>query len=335
MADAFEAMRKRMRAGFDDFPILSAVLGVSKESASCDCQKRYNTFELKSRGTGKARAISAPCQHLKLMQRALLDRILCHVAPHDAAMAFVRGRSIASNARRHHRATHIFTTDICSFFPSITAAHLSPMFEKRFRHLSSDAIKEIIDLVTDEGRLPQGAPTSPHLANLVMFDFDERCSWFCDRLGAVYTRYADDISISAKDAETLRHIASVVAEGLRALAMQVNPEKTRHLGPLHRKTVTGLDIGGERIRPTRTFRKKTAALVRMSVRYPDKMQRHRSRVCGYLAFWHGVDPADRELAKLVSAMGLDDWTERILAASAFERQFDGTCDYTLGGQIPF
>jgi hypothetical protein len=324
----------------DDFPILSAVLGISDEDAICECRRPYNSFEFKARGSNKVRTIEAPCPHLKLTQRALLDRILSHVEPHQTAMAFVRGKSIVMNARRHHGASHLFKTDIRSFFPSITAAAVMDMLEKHFAHLSNGAMKEIVDIVTLDNRLPQGAPTSPHLANLVMYEFDERCQWFCDRLGAVYTRYADDINISAGDADVLRNLEGVVGDGIRALGMEMHRDKTWHYGPNQRKTVTGLDIGTARLRPPRAFRKKAAALVRMSIKFPEKMKRHRDRINGHLAFWHDVDPADRDLANLLVGMGLNDWSRRVSAAADHERfflQFTGNAfsRANLDDEIPF
>jgi len=316
-----------------DFPILSVVLGVRDEDVFCDCQNRYKVFELKVRGSKKVRTIEAPCPHLKRVQRALLDRILGHIEVHEAAMAFSRGKSITMNARRHHGARYLFTTDIQSFFPSITAAHVKIMLEKRFCHLSIKAIDEIISMTTRNSRLPQGAPTSPIIANLVMYDFDERCRWFSDKLGAVYTRYADDISISANDADILRHFESVVCEGLRTLGMDMHAKKTRHYGPDQRKMVTGLDIGGERIRPPRTFRKKATALVRMTMKYPDKMQRHRARICGHLAFWYDVDPVDPDLAKLLKAMDLQNWARRCALVPKYDERSRSM--YDLDDDIPF
>lgn len=325
---------------FNDFPILSDVLGISEEDAICDCRTHYNNFELKTRGSKKTRKIDSPCPHLKLAQRALLDRIISQVEPHETAMAFVRNKSIAMNARRHQGASHLFKTDICSFFSSIKAAEVSAVLEKRFLHLSRDVIEEIVALVTLDSRLPQGAPTSPHIANLALYEFDERCHWFSDRLGAVYTRYADDISISSADAEVLHNIEFVVREGIRTLGMEVREAKTRHYGPNQRKTVTGLDIGTARLRPPRAFRKKATALVRMAVKYPEKMAPYRSRITGHLAFWYDVDPADRELAELLVGLGLNEWARRVssaadLAQSSHPSKSVSFSKSALGDDIPF
>ncbi|AML52832.1 reverse transcriptase domain-containing protein [Falsihalocynthiibacter arcticus] len=298
----------------EEYPTLCQVLEVSQEEGNCDCEVSYNSFIIKSRRSKKYRTIDAPCPHLKSIQRALLDRLLASVPPHDAAAAFVRGKSIAMNAQRHHGASHLFTTDIRSFFPSVKDSHVREMLRIHFPHFSQVFCEEIISLVTNGGQLPQGAPSSPHIANLVMSKFDERCQEASDNLKTVYTRYADDISISSNDAASLRRMERVVRIGLDALDMEIHSEKTRHLGPQQTKLVTGLDIGGSRIRPTRAFRRKTSALVRMSVKYPGKMNRHRDTIRGYLAFWYDIDPIDPQLPSLLNQMALHRWEVRLRAA---------------------
>jgi len=202
----------------EELPTLCRVLEVSKEDGDCDCKRSYNSFEVRARRSKKTRMIDAPCPHLKLIQRAVLDKLLTLVTPHDAAMAFVRGRSIVINARRHHGASHLFTTDIRSFFSSVKTAHVEDMLKTRFPHFSRDFCEEIVGLVTHGGQLPQGAPTSPHIANLVMLSFDELCKVEADRLNAVYTRYADDICVSSHDAASLRRMENVTRMGRRCLS---------------------------------------------------------------------------------------------------------------------
>lgn len=299
----------------ETFPSLCRTLEISRDVCDCHCDGSYNSFELKKFGARRGRVIEAPCPHLKFLQRTLLDKLLVHVTPHDAAMAFVRGRSIAINARRHLGASHLFMTDIRSFFSSVKTEHIEEMLRLRYAHFSQDFREEILGLVTMSGQLPQGAPTSPHVANLTMFGFDELCQEAADRCDAVYTRYADDISVSSNDATSLRKMENVVKMGLAAFDMELHSEKTRHLGPRQTKLVTGLDIGGSKIRPTRAFRKKTAALVRMAEKYPEKMELHRDTIRGYLSFWYDVDSADMELANLLERMDRPKWAQKVRAAS--------------------
>ena len=249
----------------------------------------YHCFEIPPKRAGrKARQITAPSDDLKKTQRDILKLILGKVHPHPSAMAFFEGRSIGANARVHHRCTHLFKTDIHDFFSSIRIDLIKGMLEASFPHLSSFAIEDIIKLTTLDGALPQGAPTSPHLANLVMLDFDASITQLCSRIGASYTRYADDIAVSSNNAEALDIAEPAISSGLTRLGLIQNTQKTFRVGPGKSKIVTGLNVSVECVRPPRSFRKKAIALVRISEKYPGRMRRYYPRVMGHLAHWQGV-----------------------------------------------
>ena len=263
----------------------------------------YHSFEVRpKRRDKKSRRIDCPVAGLKDVQRAILERILSGVAPHAAATAYFPGRSVADNARRHHGCRYLYKTDISNFFGSITVDAVWRVLELRFPYLSRGAMAEIVDLTTFKGALPQGAPTSPHIANLALYEFDESISLLCRRLGATYTRYADDIAISGDDEEAMGIAAVAVRSGLAELGLAQHPSKTRLYGESARKVVTGLDVSSDIVRPTRAFRKKAATLVRMCEVYPDRMEKHVRRVRGYMSYWHGTTPDDPDLQALQARM---------------------------------
>lgn len=288
----------------------------------------YHSFVIKPRSKNrKPRHILAPCDGLKAVQKAIYKKILVHVAPHPAATAFFAGRSIALNARQHLGCRYLYKTDVSDFFPSIKANRIQIVLENHFPHLSQSAMDEVVRLTTYNDALPQGAPTSPHLANLVLYDFDARLSKLCDRIGARYTRYADDIVVSAQDKESLAIVEGEIRSGLAELGLAQHPAKTRFFGPDARKIVTGLDVSGETVRPPRKYRKKTAALVRMCEKYPERATRSNGqRVMGYLLHWQGVSPDDpdlvglkRRLKKLqFSDAATGDKASRVLAETAID-----------------
>ena len=287
----------------DEKSVLINVLGLDPTNVIGGGSYLYEHFEIKSRNKMRStRHILAPCEELKVVQRAVLERVLNQVSPHRAATAFFKGRSVLKNAIPHHRCLHLFKTDISDFFQSIKTRHITRVLETHFPHLSKAAMEEIIQLTTLNGCLPQGAPTSPHLANLALFEFDDHISSLCERIGAKYTRYADDITISASNEHKIKHLEAAIGAGLSELGLVQHLAKTRRFGPFARKLVTGLDVSGAKIRPPRSYRKKTAALVRMCETYPGQMERHVSRVMGYLAYWQGTSPDDPELATLKKRM---------------------------------
>lgn len=262
--------------------------------------KLYRSFQIKpQRADRSPRNIIAPCEDLKAIQRALYKKILVHVEPHPAATAYYHGRSIALNARQHLGCRYLYKTDVSDFFPSITEDRIRLTLNEHFPHLSQSAIAEIVGLTTYEGALPQGAPTSPHLANLALFHFDDHVSKLCHRIDARYTRYADDIAVSAKDMDALIIIDGVIRSSLAELGLSRHGGKTHFIGPSVRKTVTGLDVSGDYVRPPRKYRKKVAALIRMCEKYPSRAtMSNLSRIMGYLLHWQGVAPGDLELQEL-------------------------------------
>ncbi|HVW37309.1 MAG TPA: reverse transcriptase family protein, partial [Pirellulales bacterium] len=124
---------------------------------------------------------------------------LARLPVHPAATGFRRGESIVSHARRHQGQDVVIHLDLVDFFPSTSAKRV----ERYFREIGWDreAAKLLTKLSTYAGGLPQGAPTSPILSNLVNYRLDARIAGYAKRLNIVYSRYADDITFSYADSE--------------------------------------------------------------------------------------------------------------------------------------
>lgn len=153
----------------------------------------YSQFTVPKRG-GDRRTIHAPISSLKYLQRKVLRRILGGLRSHPAAKGFERGESIVTNARAHVGACVVLRMDVRDFFPSTTA----PRVEAYFVNIgwTADAAAMLTKLCTHNGALPQGAPTSPRLSNVVNFALDARMASLAMHVGAFYTRYADDMTFS-------------------------------------------------------------------------------------------------------------------------------------------
>ncbi|MCS7046115.1 MAG: reverse transcriptase family protein [Gemmataceae bacterium] len=143
---------------------------------------------------GGTRRLLVPATPLKALQRRLLHRLLRRLKAHPAAHGFERGRSIVSNARPHERQAVVIKMDIVDFFSTTPSQRV----EFYFRRIGWDAQAAALltRICTHDGGLPQGAPTSPRLSNLVNYAFDARLDRFVRRFRGTYTRYADDITIS-------------------------------------------------------------------------------------------------------------------------------------------
>jgi RNA-directed DNA polymerase len=153
----------------------------------------YARFTIPKR-RGGVRTIEAPGEKLKALQRRILHKLLNPLALPEAATGFVRGRSVVDNARPHVGMAVVINLDLADFFTSISEQRVVDLFQALGWDL--EAAKILARICTSDGRLPQGAPTSPALSNLVCRKLDARLEALAEKLKGHYTRYADDITVS-------------------------------------------------------------------------------------------------------------------------------------------
>lgn len=153
----------------------------------------YRTFKIPKRAGG-TREIAAPSAELKTLQRRILRSVLRRLHSHPSVTGFERRHSIVTNARCHAGQAVVARMDLRNFFPSTSARRV----ETYFRQIgwNAEAAGLLTRLCTHKGALPQGAPTSPRLANVVNYRMDARLDGLARRCGAAYTRYADDLTFS-------------------------------------------------------------------------------------------------------------------------------------------
>ena len=138
-----------------------------------------------------------PSQSLKKIQRRILRRLLAGLKAHTAAVGFEKGKSIVTGARQHTGKAVVLRFDIVDFFPSTSRTRVYKYF--RCIGWNRRVAKLLCRLVTHENSLPQGAPTSPRLSNLVNYSMDHCIEKFVAQYDGTYTRYADDITVSFPD----------------------------------------------------------------------------------------------------------------------------------------
>ena len=214
----------------------------------------YHVFSVPKRSGGH-RPISAPLEPLRATQRAILRRLLARLRSHPAALGFERGQSIVTNALRHEGKAVVVRMDLKDFFGATAA----PKVRAFFRGLGwgQEASDLLTTLTTHEGSLPQGAPTSPRLANLVNRGLDARLAGLARRAGATYTRYADDLTFSfeADDPSRIRALVRAVRFIARSEGYEVHPRKKLHIRRRHdRQVVTGLVVNRRVNLPRKTRR---------------------------------------------------------------------------------
>jgi retron-type reverse transcriptase len=167
----------------------------------------YVSFTI-PKSSGAERTITAPRMTLRKVQRKILDELLSKLPTHTAAHGFVKKRSVLTNAKPHQGAKLVVKLDIKDFFPTISFYRVRGLL--RGYGFPSEVCDTLAGLVTHRsvlsdgyvvwpGVLPQGAPTSPALANLICMRLDARLSGLAKKVGARYTRYADDMTFSFAD----------------------------------------------------------------------------------------------------------------------------------------
>ncbi len=238
----------------------------------------------------KKRWIEAPDVKLKAIQRRLLDQALYELTPTPWAHGFIKGRSIVSNAAEHCGREWVISLDIKDFFPSVGRAKVAALLSELF--VDEDECKLVADLVTRRERLPQGAPTSPHLANLAVRTLDQGLHDLANSVNWNYTRYADDMSFSG-DGEP-RALLSKARELVRAEGFRLSERKTTVRGQHQRQVVTGLVVN-EKVALPREKRRLLRAMLHRLDRWGELDEGEMASLAtinGHLAFLAMVAPEE-------------------------------------------
>jgi RNA-directed DNA polymerase len=176
---------------------------------------------------------------LKVVQWWILDTVLSNTYIEPFVYGFVRGRNFIQNARAHIGCSHILNVDVKDFFDSVLINRVASTFEAL--GYSGTVSEGMAKLVTLSDRLPQGAPTSPMLANLAFSRTDVELKQMAEGIGVKYTRYADDMTFSSKkrlDPE----LPNIIQRIILRQGFSLNEKKTRFMGPSQRKDVTGVVV---------------------------------------------------------------------------------------------
>lgn len=232
---------------------LARRLGMSPPELA-SIQAAYRQFTIPKRSGGHRR-ILAPQKELKSAQRRILRRLLALLVSHPAATGFERGRSIVTNASRHLGRAVVVRMDLRDFFESTSARRVRRFFRRI--GWNRPAARRLGELCTHRGALPQGAPTSPRLANLVNYRLDTRLNNLAAAFGATYTRYADDLVFSFdvdKRTQTKRLI-NLVKLIVREEGYRMHTRRKLHIRRRHQQQrVTGLVVNDRVNLPRRTRR---------------------------------------------------------------------------------
>lgn len=198
----------------------------------------YKEFRIPKK-SGGFRKIEAPTNDLKVRQLWIKENIIDKVAISQYAKGFKRNTSIYDNALPHVNKELVINVDIKDFFPSITYREVFKLYiylgyTKQVAHL-------LAKLCTNsENVLPQGAPTSPGISNIVLLKLDKRLSELAKKSNCCYTRYADDITFSG--AKSIKSLLPLICSIVEEEGYQINRKKIRLQYSNQRQEVTGLTV---------------------------------------------------------------------------------------------
>ena len=289
-------------------------------------------YTLRTKPLGGVRLIEAPQARLKAMQRQILAGMLDVVPPYyNAAHGFVKGRSVRTFAAPHVGKTMVVRMDLADFFPCISGARVQAVFRTLgYPESVADVLgglcttstprwvfggsavvtKELAQSVRLYSRphLPQGAPTSPALANLCAFRLDCRLTGLADWLGAEYSRYADDIAISGDHlfARRARYASAQVAAIAMDEGWRVQHHKTRHMRQGVRQQLAGLTVNARLNVPRHDYDTLKATLTNCVRLGPETQNREahpdfRAHLTGRVAWVASVNPKrGRRLQELLA-----------------------------------
>lgn len=272
------------------------VLGISNEP-----EKFYREFEITQRN-GKKRIINEPMASLKEIQRWIKYYILDRIEISSYAKAYRVGYSIKDNARYHRKQDVIISVDIKNFFGNIKIKRVYNVFSDC--GYTAEVAMLLAKLCCLDDCLPQGAPTSPVISNIVMRDVDHRLASIANKRNLRFTRYADDITFSGEIKEKdVDNVLKNITNVLDRKRLYLNDKKTKILKKHQRQMVTGIVVN-EKMQVSRSKRKK----IRTQMHYIEKfgLENHLKTTgenrSNYVKHLHGliqyclfINPKDKDM----------------------------------------
>lgn len=250
--------------------------------------REYRTVNIKKKNGG-GRTLHVPGPKLKQIQSVILRHILNAFPVSLYATAYKEGAQLMDNALPHVGKRYLLKLDITDFFGSIRfdqvyrAAFNANYFPKQIGLM-------LARLCCRQDVLPQGAPTSPALSNLVMKNFDNNMGAWCARRGISYTRYCDDMTFSSD--KPLYHVYEKAKAMLEEMGFQLNEKKTRFVTNANRQSVTGLTVN-EKVTVSREYKRNLRQELYYLLRFGDSSVARCQCLMGKLNFVLQVEPENR------------------------------------------
>lgn len=234
-------------------------------------QNKYVNFQI-SKKNGGVRQISAPIKELKYVQKKLAYVLKNIYKPKKAAHGFLNGRDIKTNSINHIKQRNILNIDLKDFFSQIHFGRIRGLLMSKPYSIGEEASTYIAQLACEKGKLPQGAPSSPIITNMICSSLDSQLTMLAKKYNCIYSRYADDITFSTYNLKFDNNIVSVsetekkisLGKELKKIFQQngfeINEKKIFLNAYISRQEVTGLVVN-KKLNLKREFIKNIRAIL--------------------------------------------------------------------------
>ncbi len=241
--------------------------------------KNYRIFDIRKKDGG-LRKIAEPPTSLKILQTKLLAVLEKVYRPRRSVHGFTKGRSIVTNARKHVGRKFVLNLDLFDFFPSCNFGRVRGMFLAPPYRRNAEVATVLAQVCCWNNQLPQGAPTSPIVANMLCAKLDSSLERLAGRYGCFYTRYADDLTFSLSKKSFPKELAmpkrglagsnltvgKELADTIESNGFRINTSKTRLQLRNSHQEVTGLTVN-EFPNVSRTFIRQMRAMIHAWEKY--------------------------------------------------------------------
>lgn len=218
---------------------LSFLTGISESESSDLARNILNQYKpiLIRKKDNSQRQLWIPNDVLKPVQRKIHEYLKSQYKPPSCVHGLDAMHTIIANAHYHARGPYLLSLDIRDFFPSVHTSRVRRVLSSYF---SNEALDRVVALSTLHHELPQGAPTSPLIANIALANLDRRLLGLAVSLGLRYTRYFDDLFFSGS--RNLSRFSTTIANIVDTEGYKIKVAKTHHYGPGQVRLITGIEI---------------------------------------------------------------------------------------------
>ncbi|MBO0767087.1 MAG: RNA-directed DNA polymerase [Solirubrobacterales bacterium] len=315
--DSLPELAERLELSLEQLQWLADVRGLERSVNSE--RLRNDRYRLLPRASGVPRVLEIPKGRLKEVQRWVLREILNQIPTHPAAHGFVRGSSVRTHAEVHSGQAMVLGLDLKDFFASVRRAQVKAIF--RAAGFETEVARTLAGLCTNTTprhvgasrllatpHLPQGAPSSPALANLAAFALDRRLSGLAYAHDLLYSRYADDLTFSGPmpGRGRRRFLVALATEIARDEGFAINERKTAMHPAGGRQQVCGVVVNARPNVPRRDYDRLKATLHNLAAAGPvDRSEA--AALAGRIAWVASLNPARG--AKLREKYAKIEWSE--------------------------